>query len=58
LGSEIRIDNGAAIQTSGDLRLVVTPAYRVFALPVNGHFFASLVPKRSNSITSYAHLKS
>jgi hypothetical protein len=34
LGSEIRIDNGAAIQTSGDLRLVGTPAYRVFALPV------------------------
>jgi hypothetical protein len=34
LGSEIRIDNAAAIQTSGDLQLVLTSAYRVFALPV------------------------
>jgi hypothetical protein len=34
LGSEIRIDNGAAIQTSGHLRLVVTQAYPAFALPV------------------------
>src|SRR2546429_6086223 len=31
LGSEIRIDNGAASQTSGDLRLVVTPASRPIA---------------------------
>jgi len=32
--SDIRLDSVAAIKTSGDLRLVVTRAYRAFVLPV------------------------
>jgi hypothetical protein len=32
--SDRRPDSEAAIETSGDLRLVVTPAYPAFALPV------------------------
>ncbi len=32
--SDIRLDSVAAIETSGDLRLVVTRAYRAFVLPV------------------------
>jgi hypothetical protein len=34
LGSDTRIGSEVAIETNGDLRLVVTPAYRAFALPV------------------------
>jgi hypothetical protein len=34
LGSDTRIGSGAAIETNGDLRLVVTRAYPAFALPV------------------------
>ena len=33
--SDIRIDSGVAIETSGDLRLVVIRAYLAFALPVS-----------------------
>ena len=33
--SDIGLDSEVAIETSGDLRLVVARAYRAFALPVN-----------------------
>jgi hypothetical protein len=35
LVSDIGYDSEVAIETSGDLRLVVTPAYPAFALPVS-----------------------
>ena len=34
LVSDIGHDSEVAIETNGDLRLVVTPAYPAFALPV------------------------